>query len=109
MTTKLIVVLISLSSVAKAGVEDFNSLIEQSLADQKKVSQDLQKQLHTKDLGKAHRPNFKEVGEDVLRQTKTETVFVESSIDSKGLDSQDQLDLDRKNLSRVSEEINDLK
>jgi hypothetical protein len=88
--------------------EDFGSLIEENMAAQKQLTQDLQKQLKTKDLNKAVRPNFKEVGEQVLGKNRSENVAVETS-DTVHKKSTVSVDIEKKNFNRLSEEMKEIK
>jgi hypothetical protein len=104
-TLCLSLILISVSALAS--VDDFNSLIDENNKVQKQLTQKLQRQLETKNLGKRQRPDFRSVGEDVIGKGG-ENVAVET----KGLEQSDRTnkpDLEKKNFKRLSQEFKELK
>jgi hypothetical protein len=104
-TLSISLVLLSLSSFAS--VDDFNSLIDENNKVQKQLTQKLQKQLDTKNLGKRQKPDFHAVGEDVVGRGG-ENVAVET----KGLEQsslRNKPDLEKKNFKRLSQEFKELK
>jgi len=106
----LIVLVLSVATTvhAKTIDEDFDALIEENAANQKRLSQALQQQLKTKDLGKTVNPNFHKVGESVLGKNSSENVAVETD-SGKRTRNQKTPDLEKKNFHRISQELKDVK
>ena len=99
------------SMSASAGVEDFNSIIEENSVAQKKISKDLQAQLKTKDLGKTSQPDFKSVAVEVLGKNTSENIAVQSSDSTASRASKAgiHLDLERSKFRRLSQELKDIR
>lgn len=109
LTSISIALLFAISAQAERAHQDFGSLIEENTAAQKQLSNDLQKQLKTKDLGKAENPNFKKVGEQVLGKGQAENVAVETSDASDSKNNNRSADIERTNFKRLSQELKDIK
>lgn len=94
-----------------AAVEDFNSIIEENIQAQNQLRQELKKQVKavdSQDLKELKKKNFAETGKAVLGSQNTENVAVNSKNDptkARGSKAKNALDLEKRNLKRLSEEI----
>ena len=67
MRSKLMILsILTFSALSHAGVPDFNSVLAENEKIQKELTQKLQKQLETKDLGKKENPDFHKVGAEII-------------------------------------------
>lgn len=107
-TAFAMVILFAAQAQAIRPAQDFGSLIEENAAAQKQLTRELQQQLKTNNLGKAQKPNFKEVGEQVLGKEQAENVAVETA-ETTQTKSTTSIDIEKKNFNRLSQEIKDLK
>ena len=109
MFSKVLVLIMGLSFswISLAGVHDFSSVLEENEKIQKELTQKLQKQLETRDLGKAHKPDFHRVGEEVVGRGG-ENVAVETPEKAKSEKAQ-SLDVEKKTFKRLSQEFKQAK
>jgi hypothetical protein len=104
-----ILLLTSLS--ATAGINDFNTIIEENMQAQQQLREELKKQVQAVDSKQLKEEmknkNFAETGRAVLGEQKAENVAVNSKKDitKSGKSARKSLDLEKRNLKRISEEI----
>ena len=95
--------------LSHAGVEDFNTIIEENEKAEKQLQQNLRKQLNTVDLEKIEHPNFKATGEAILGKTKsTENVAVGTAGIGTNKKKTKTSNLEKNNFKRISEEIKEV-
>ena len=109
MFSKIMVLVVSLSFswISLAGVHDFSSVLEENEKIQKELTQKLQRQLETRDLGKTHKPDFHRVGEEVVGRGG-ENVAVETPEKAKS-EKAKALDVEKKTFKRLSQELKEAK
>jgi len=109
--TGLLIFTAAVTVQAKPTSDDFNSMIEENNAAQKELTQKLAKQLNTNKLKKNQRPDFNQVGEDILGKNTSENVVVvnanKNNSNSKKLAQKDGIE--KKNFKRLSQELKDIK
>ena len=89
-------------------VDDFNSILDENTKIQKELTDALQQQLATKDLGKAQKPDFKKVGEAVVGRSAENIAVETSSIEDTRPNSvlhKHNLKFEKTNFKRLSEEL----
>lgn len=107
MRAKLMILsILTFSVFSHAGVPDFNSVLAENEKIQKELTQKLQKQLETKDLGKKEKPDFHKVGEELVGRGG-ENVAVETSEKTEKIERNKSLEVEKKTFRRLSQEIKD--
>jgi len=107
-----LVLSLAFSAHAKTTSEDFNSLIEENSAAQKELTKKMATQLKTDKIKKREKPDFLQVGEEVLGKGTTENV-VATTTQQKGKYGTQKKSLnsamEKQNFNRLSQELRDIK
>ena len=97
---------------AQAGIDDFNSIIEENMKAEQELRNELKKHIQTVDVKELKKKkNFKETNQAILGKQDAENVAVESSnVGNYGAEEirRKNTDFEKKNLKRLSEEIREI-
>lgn len=99
-----------ISATSHAVVDDFNSILDENTKIQKELTDTLQQQLATKDLGKATKPDFRKVGEEVVGRSAENIAVETSGLEDSRSNSElkkHNLKFEKTNFKRLSEELKD--
>lgn len=101
---------LAVSAHAKTSSEDFNSLIEENNVTQKVLSTKLSTQLKTEKLKKRSKPDFIQVGEEVLGKGSAENVVATTTPPGKHADQKQVVETpaEKQQFHRLSQELKDI-
>ena len=102
---------LAISAQAKTSSEDFNSLIEENNVAQKVLSTKLSTQLKTEKIKKREKPDFIQVGEEVLGKGSAENVVATTTPPRKQVQQQRPVEtaIEKQQFHRLSQELKDIK
>ncbi len=106
----LVILALAMNAQAKPSSEDFNSMIEENTATQKELRNQLEKQLKTERLDVDEKPDFNQVGEEVLGRASSENVVVANqNSETHHKNELKKNGMEKKNFKRLSQELKEIK